>query len=154
MSGYENGALHFLQDGFVRVDHDYVLQAAELAKAGGCTHFNLQSSKGANKKSSFLYTKVKVKSQDAFIPFCCGHLMFIQSVCAGTWNAVSWNTSLLDADETCCNLTKQAVEFVFLIYPSPPSNIPQRPTFFNVRGVRPRSHLLYGEDTAAVRPLN
>uniref|UniRef100_A0A8C4Q6T7 Protein HTATIP2 n=1 Tax=Eptatretus burgeri TaxID=7764 RepID=A0A8C4Q6T7_EPTBU len=46
-------------DGFVRVDHDYVLQAAELAKAGGCTHFNLQSSKGANKKSPFLYTQVK-----------------------------------------------------------------------------------------------
>ncbi|XP_032815926.1 protein HTATIP2 [Petromyzon marinus] len=45
--------------GFVRVDHDYVLKSAELAKAGGCTHFNLQSSKGADKNSGFLYTKVK-----------------------------------------------------------------------------------------------
>ncbi|XP_028812656.1 oxidoreductase HTATIP2 [Denticeps clupeoides] len=46
-------------EGFVRVDHDYVLQSAELAKAGGCSHFNLESSKGANKDSSFLYLKVK-----------------------------------------------------------------------------------------------
>ncbi|XP_041644468.1 oxidoreductase HTATIP2 [Cheilinus undulatus] len=46
-------------DGFVRVDHDYVLKSAELAKAGGCSQFHLQSSRGADKKSSFLYLKVK-----------------------------------------------------------------------------------------------
>uniref|UniRef100_A0AAY5KHT2 Protein HTATIP2 n=1 Tax=Esox lucius TaxID=8010 RepID=A0AAY5KHT2_ESOLU len=46
-------------DGFVRVDHDYVLKSAELAKAGGCSHFNLESSKGADKSSGFLYLKVK-----------------------------------------------------------------------------------------------
>eukprot|EP00079_Xenopus_tropicalis_P023808 XP_012816294.1 PREDICTED: oxidoreductase HTATIP2 isoform X1 [Xenopus tropicalis] len=45
--------------GFIRVDHDYVLKSAELAKAGGCTHFNLESSKGADKSSSFLYLRVK-----------------------------------------------------------------------------------------------
>nr|XP_033784368.1 oxidoreductase HTATIP2 [Geotrypetes seraphini] len=45
--------------GFIRVDHDYVLKSAQLAKAGGCTHFNLQSSKGADKSSSFLYLRVK-----------------------------------------------------------------------------------------------
>ncbi|MEE6498962.1 hypothetical protein FKM82_003258 [Ascaphus truei] len=45
--------------GFIRVDHDYVLKSAQLAKAGGCTHFNLESSNGANKESSFLYLKVK-----------------------------------------------------------------------------------------------
>ncbi|XP_073514330.1 oxidoreductase HTATIP2 isoform X1 [Phyllobates terribilis] len=45
--------------GFIRVDHDYVLQSAQLAKAGGCQHFNLESSKGANKGSSFLYLRVK-----------------------------------------------------------------------------------------------
>ncbi|XP_053576344.1 oxidoreductase HTATIP2 [Bombina bombina] len=45
--------------GFIRVDHDYVVKSAELAKAGGCKHFNLESSKGADKKSSFLYLKVK-----------------------------------------------------------------------------------------------
>ncbi|CAN9506660.1 unnamed protein product [Ophioblennius macclurei] len=46
-------------DGFVRVDHDYVLKSAELAKAGGCSQFHLESSRGANKDSSFLYLKVK-----------------------------------------------------------------------------------------------
>uniref|UniRef100_A0A146W876 Protein HTATIP2 n=1 Tax=Fundulus heteroclitus TaxID=8078 RepID=A0A146W876_FUNHE len=46
-------------DGFVRVDHDYVLKSAELAKAGGCTQFHLESSRGADKNSNFLYLKVK-----------------------------------------------------------------------------------------------
>ncbi|XP_023121843.1 oxidoreductase HTATIP2 [Amphiprion ocellaris] len=46
-------------DGFVRVDHDYVLKSAELAKAGGSAQFHLESSRGANKDSSFLYLKVK-----------------------------------------------------------------------------------------------
>ncbi|XP_028649686.2 oxidoreductase HTATIP2 isoform X1 [Erpetoichthys calabaricus] len=47
------------EEGFIRVDHDYVLKSAELAKAGGCSHFNLESSKGAEKTSNFLYLKVK-----------------------------------------------------------------------------------------------
>uniref|UniRef100_A0A667W7W3 Protein HTATIP2 n=1 Tax=Myripristis murdjan TaxID=586833 RepID=A0A667W7W3_9TELE len=47
------------KEGFIRVDHDYVLKSAELAKAGGCTQFHLESSKGADKTSSFLYLKVK-----------------------------------------------------------------------------------------------
>lgn len=46
-------------EGFVRVDRDYVLKSAELARAGGCKHFNLLSSKGADKSSSFLYLRVK-----------------------------------------------------------------------------------------------
>ncbi|NWX74305.1 HTAI2 Oxidoreductase, partial [Alca torda] len=46
-------------DGFVRVDRDYVAQAAELARAGGCKHFVLQSSQGANRDSCFLYLRVK-----------------------------------------------------------------------------------------------
>ncbi|XP_029702131.1 oxidoreductase HTATIP2 isoform X3 [Takifugu rubripes] len=46
-------------DGFIRVDHDYVLKSAELAKSGGCTQFHLESSRGADKNSSFLYLKVK-----------------------------------------------------------------------------------------------
>lgn len=44
----------------MRVDRDYVLKSAELAKAGGCKHFNLLSSKGADKSSSFFYLQVKV----------------------------------------------------------------------------------------------
>ncbi|XP_066220533.1 oxidoreductase HTATIP2 isoform X1 [Saccopteryx leptura] len=51
-------------DGFVRVDRDYVLKSAELAKAGGCKHFNLVSSKGADKSSSFLYLQVKGEVED------------------------------------------------------------------------------------------
>ncbi|KAG7277220.1 hypothetical protein CRUP_000449 [Coryphaenoides rupestris] len=46
-------------EGFVRVDHDYVLKSAELAKAGGSSQFHLESSKGADKNSGFLYLKVK-----------------------------------------------------------------------------------------------
>ncbi|NXJ86765.1 HTAI2 Oxidoreductase, partial [Trogon melanurus] len=46
-------------DGFVRVDRDYVAQAAELARAGGCRHFVLQSSQGANQHIRFLYLRVK-----------------------------------------------------------------------------------------------
>nr|XP_046251037.1 oxidoreductase HTATIP2 [Scatophagus argus] len=45
--------------GFIRVDHDYVLKSAELAKSGGCTQFHLESSRGADKNSNFLYLKVK-----------------------------------------------------------------------------------------------
>ncbi|NXX83858.1 HTAI2 Oxidoreductase, partial [Urocolius indicus] len=46
-------------DGFVRVDRDYVARAAELARAGGCKHFLLQSSRGADPSSPFLYLRVK-----------------------------------------------------------------------------------------------
>ncbi|NXK20446.1 HTAI2 Oxidoreductase, partial [Arenaria interpres] len=46
-------------EGFVRVDRDYVVQAAELARAGGCKHFVLQSSQGADHQSRFLYLRVK-----------------------------------------------------------------------------------------------
>lgn len=52
--------LLLFQEGFVRVDHDYVLKSAELAKAGGCQQFHLESSRGADKNSNFLYLKVKV----------------------------------------------------------------------------------------------
>nr|XP_005997348.2 PREDICTED: oxidoreductase HTATIP2 [Latimeria chalumnae] len=49
------------EEGFIRVDHDYVMKSAQLAKAGGCSHFNLETSRGADKNSSFLYLKVKGK---------------------------------------------------------------------------------------------
>lgn len=57
-----------LQAGFVRVDRDYVAQAAELARAGGCKHFVLQSSRGANPRSPFLYLRVKVRGQPGWAP--------------------------------------------------------------------------------------
>lgn len=46
-------------DGFYRVDHDYVVQTAKLAKDGGCKHLHLVSSAGANKNAYFLYPKTK-----------------------------------------------------------------------------------------------
>ncbi|ELU12853.1 hypothetical protein CAPTEDRAFT_91899 [Capitella teleta] len=46
-------------DGFYKVDHDYVVGVAKLAKEGGCSHFHLMSSMGANKSSANLYAKTK-----------------------------------------------------------------------------------------------
>ena len=48
------------QDGFIKVDHDYVMSTARVAKEKGCRHFHLVSSSGADKNSWFLYPKVKV----------------------------------------------------------------------------------------------
>ncbi|XP_004642745.1 oxidoreductase HTATIP2 [Octodon degus] len=50
-------------EGFVRVDRDYVLKSAELAKTGGCKHFNLLSSRGADRASKFLYLQVKGETE-------------------------------------------------------------------------------------------
>lgn len=57
--------MHFsyiFQQGFVKVDHDYVLKTAEIAKASGCKHFLHTSSQGSDKNSSLLYTRTKVSS--------------------------------------------------------------------------------------------
>ena len=48
------------QDGFYKVDHNYVVNTAKLAKDGGCKQFHLVSSTGANRNSSFLYPRTKV----------------------------------------------------------------------------------------------
>ncbi|CAD6191743.1 unnamed protein product [Caenorhabditis auriculariae] len=46
-------------DGFVKVDHDYVVNTAKLAKEHGVKQFVLISSAGANECSPFLYPKTK-----------------------------------------------------------------------------------------------
>ncbi|KAL3842165.1 hypothetical protein ACJMK2_020212 [Sinanodonta woodiana] len=51
--------------GFVKVDFDYVLKSAELAKAGGCKQFHALSSQGADKDSRLLYTKTKGQMEEA-----------------------------------------------------------------------------------------
>lgn len=51
-------------EAFYRVDHDYVVETAKLTKEGGCMHFHLVSSGGANKNSSFLYMKTKGEADD------------------------------------------------------------------------------------------
>ena len=53
------------KEGFRRVDFDYTLSAAQLAKKQGCKHFHLVSSMGANKKSSNLYQKTKGEIEEA-----------------------------------------------------------------------------------------
>ncbi|KAJ8299262.1 hypothetical protein KUTeg_023322 [Tegillarca granosa] len=51
--------------GFVKVDHDYVLSAAEIAKKSGCNHFTVMSTQRADKNSSLLYTRTKGQVEEA-----------------------------------------------------------------------------------------
>ncbi|CAF0793959.1 unnamed protein product [Adineta steineri] len=52
-------------EGFRRVDFDYIVGAARLAKQEGCKHFHLVSSQGANENSYFLYPQVKGQAEAA-----------------------------------------------------------------------------------------
>lgn len=51
----------------MRVDHDYVLNAAQIAKEQGCKHFNFMSTMSADKNSSLLYARTKVSKEDMLI---------------------------------------------------------------------------------------
>lgn len=51
-------------DGFVKVDHDYVIATAELAKKADVKHFSIVSSQGADSSSMFLYMSTKGKVED------------------------------------------------------------------------------------------
>jgi len=53
------------KEGFIKVDHDYVLKAAELLKSGGCEEFHLMTSKGSNPNSWFLYPETKGRVEEA-----------------------------------------------------------------------------------------
>lgn len=48
------------QEGFVKIEYDYVIGSAKLALQNGCKHFHLVSSQGVNENSSYLYMKTKV----------------------------------------------------------------------------------------------
>lgn len=50
---------------FTKVDYEYQLKVAEIAKRNGAKTFVLLSSTGADKKSMVLYTKVKGEVEDA-----------------------------------------------------------------------------------------
>lgn len=52
-------------DGFVRVDRDYVVQAAQLAKQEGCKQFHLLTAQGSNKNSWFLYPRTKGEAEES-----------------------------------------------------------------------------------------
>ena len=45
--------------GFIKVDHEYVLNSAKLLKAANCPDFHLLTSRGANVNSWFLYPQTK-----------------------------------------------------------------------------------------------
>ncbi|XP_069133882.1 oxidoreductase HTATIP2-like [Argopecten irradians] len=47
------------KEGFIKVDRDYVLKSAEIAKSTGCQHFSVVTASSANKDSMFLYVKTK-----------------------------------------------------------------------------------------------
>jgi len=53
------------KEGFIKVDHDYVLESAKLLKAASCSDFHLLTSKGSNKDSWFLYPSTKGKVEEA-----------------------------------------------------------------------------------------
>ncbi|CAD5124528.1 DgyrCDS12806 [Dimorphilus gyrociliatus] len=52
------------KEGFYKIDHDYVLESAKLAKDGGCEEFHYVSSAGADKSSMFFYLKTKAEIED------------------------------------------------------------------------------------------
>lgn len=47
------------KDQYYKIDHDYPLQVAQLAKANGVKHFHLVSAIGADAKSSTFYLRTK-----------------------------------------------------------------------------------------------
>lgn len=52
------------QEAFRRVDHDYVVQAAELAARGGAARYLLVSSSGASAGSRIFYSRTKGEAED------------------------------------------------------------------------------------------
>lgn len=52
-------------EGFVKVDRDYVVKAAELTRQGGCKDFHLVTAKGTNKDSWFLYPRTKGEAEES-----------------------------------------------------------------------------------------
>jgi uncharacterized protein YbjT (DUF2867 family) len=63
--------------GFYRVDHDYVLAAAELVRRAGTSTFGFVSSLGADASSRLFYLKVKGETEQAL-----GTLGFVSLVIA------------------------------------------------------------------------
>ena len=45
---------------YYRINHDYVVSCAQLAKSGGCSQYHLVSAGGANKDSLLMPVRAKV----------------------------------------------------------------------------------------------
>jgi uncharacterized protein YbjT (DUF2867 family) len=52
------------QEAFRRVDHDYVVQCAQLAAQGGAARYLLVSAAGANARSRVFYNRTKGEAED------------------------------------------------------------------------------------------
>ncbi|CAD5124530.1 DgyrCDS12808 [Dimorphilus gyrociliatus] len=50
---------------FRKIDHDYVIESAMLAKEGGCEEYHYVSSVGANKNSMIFYLKTKGEIEES-----------------------------------------------------------------------------------------
>lgn len=55
------------REAFRRVDHDYPLRLARLSRAAGATHFSVVSAVGADRHSTFYYSRVKGELEDALL---------------------------------------------------------------------------------------
>merc|ERR1719516_213140 len=51
--------------GFVKVDHDYVVGAAQLLREEGCPDLHLLTSSGSNPNSMFLYPETKGRAEES-----------------------------------------------------------------------------------------
>ncbi|KAJ1891242.1 Oxidoreductase htatip2 [Kickxella alabastrina] len=60
-------------DGFYKVDHDYVLNAAKACKKVQVEHYSICSSKGADKTSRFLYPRTKGEVDDEVMSMGFAH---------------------------------------------------------------------------------
>jgi uncharacterized protein YbjT (DUF2867 family) len=55
------------QQAFYKVDHDYVINIAQIARANGVEKFGFVSSMGADKNSSIFYNKTKGQTEDDLV---------------------------------------------------------------------------------------
>ncbi len=55
------------KEGFIKVDHDYVVDSAGRLKEAGCKDFHLLTGMGAGKDSFFLYRQVSLRTIGVFV---------------------------------------------------------------------------------------
>jgi uncharacterized protein YbjT (DUF2867 family) len=63
---------------FHRIDHDYAVEIARLAKANGARTFVLNSAKGADVKSLFFYSRVKGETERDILALGFESTVFVQ----------------------------------------------------------------------------
>ncbi|MEZ5037316.1 MAG: oxidoreductase [Chitinophagales bacterium] len=66
------------QEAFKKVDYEYPLAVAQIAKTNGAKNFSIITALGANKNSSIFYNRVKGEIQEALIQLNFEQLQIIQ----------------------------------------------------------------------------